>query len=254
MTKNVRPKTFENGDIVYWCRSLGNGKYNVGWGMVYEHFSDAVVIDYLEPRERRIIVIGDKCIPIDEFQSETKYKKLPKGWSYDTRLFKIEYEPFCGEKMILIDIYDPSSVKSAYDKGYLVKSENIFHGNLESEITKDGYRIVKKYPMCAHHIDHVSINPWKVYFTYDEAKKEVDENIAEFTRQANLSDYDWSVEQIDKDLDRYKKITCDSDEHIGKIRDFLLGLDKVEDVETRISGGEIQWKYWKNKKWLNIEV
>lgn len=73
-------KRFKNGDIVYWCHSEGNGRYTVKYGMVDEQFSDAVVIDYLTARERRLV----NGIPIDEFESETKYKKLPKGWTYDT--------------------------------------------------------------------------------------------------------------------------------------------------------------------------
>lgn len=31
-------------------------------------------------------------------------------------------------------------------------------------------------------------------------------------------------------------------------------MKNVEDIETRLFGGNVQWKYWKNKKWLNIEV
>ena len=33
-----------------------------------------------------------------------------------------------------------------------------------------------------------------------------------------------------------------------------LRMSNVEDIETRIFGGNIQWKYWKNKKWNNIEL
>jgi hypothetical protein len=31
-------------------------------------------------------------------------------------------------------------------------------------------------------------------------------------------------------------------------------MSNIEDIETRIYGGEIQWRYWKNKKWNNIEL
>ena len=136
----------------------------------------------------------------------------------------------------------------------MVKDSTIYHGDITTEITKDGFRIVKKYPMWKHHIDHTSVRPDKVYFTYEEAKKEVDENIAEFNRQASLSDYDWSVEQIDKTLKRYQIINDATDEEVKQYRDWLLAMSNVEDVETRIFGGDIQWKYWKNKKWNNIEL
>ena len=246
----IHSDTFHEGDVVYWCHNDGNGKYSVHWGMVSDQFSDAVIIDYLEPRERRLV----NGIPIDKFE-DNKYHKLPKDWTYNTDLYEIEYTEFSKkEKSFKWDIKNTEIIKDAYNKGYIVKSETIFHGVIEAEITKEGYRIVKKYPYWKHHSDHVSIHPDKVYFTYDEAEKEVQLNVNEFKRQVELSDYDWSVEQIDKTLGRWKNLTSASDLEVQQIRDFLLGMKNVEDIETRLFGGNVQWKYWKNKKWLNIEV
>lgn len=243
-------KRFKQGDIVYWCHQKGH-EYSVHYGMVDEQFSNAVVIDYLEFRERRRV----NGIPINEFKSEERYKKLPKGWTYSTDLFEITWDDFTEEeKELKSSVANPVSIKEAYDKGLLVKSNTIFHGVIEAEITKQGYRIVKKYPMYKDHIDHVSVRPDKVYFTYEEAKKEVDDNIAEFNRQANLSDYDWSVEQIDKDLNLWKGMYAIPEKEVQRYRDWLLELDNVEDVETRVYRGNIQWKYWKNKRWNFIEL
>lgn len=244
-------KRFSQGDIIYWCHQCGH-EYSVHYGMVDEQFSDAVCIDYIVPRERRLV----DGVPINEFESEQRYRKLPKGWSYDTKLFEITYEPLTADEIAFkIDITNPETLKSAYEKGYLVKDNSIFHGVIEDEITKDGFRIVKKYPReTFHHIDHVSIRPDKVYFTYEEAKKEVDENIAEFHRQASLSDYDWSVEQIDKTIERWRYVTDSSPKAMKAYRDWLLNLENIEDIETRIFGGNIQWKYWNKKKWNYIEL
>ena len=248
--QNGFEKRFNQGDIVYWCHQCGH-EYSVHYGMVDEQFSDAVCIDYLAPRERRRV----DGVPIDEFQSEQRYRKLPKGWTYNTMLFEITYDPLSEEQIAFhIDIREPESIKTAYEKGFLVKDSTIYHGNIEAEITKDGFRIVKKYPMWQHHIDHVSIRPDKVYFTYEEAKKEVDDNIAEFHRQASLSDYDWSVEQIDKTIERWRYVTDSSPKAMKAYRDWLLNLENIEDIETRIFGGNIQWKYWNKKKWNYIEL
>lgn len=35
---------------------------------------------------------------------------------------------------------------------------------------------------------------------------------------------------------------------------WMLGMKNVEDIEIRIFGGSLQWKYWKNKKWNYIEL
>lgn len=244
-------KRFKVGDIVYWCHHSTNTDYSVSYGMVDEQFSDAVVIDYLALRERRRV----DGIPIDEFHSEQRYRKLPKGWTYNTELFELTWDDFTPEeKEFKLDITDPNSIKSAYNQGFLVKDSTIFHGIIEADITKEGFRIVKKYPYYMRHIDHISVRPDKVYFTYEEAKKEVDENIAEFQRQASLSDYDWSVEQIDKTLARWKFLNDASSETVEKYRSWLIGMKDVEYIETRIFGGDLQWKYWKNKRWNNIEL
>lgn len=244
-------KRFNPGDIVYWCHHHGH-EYSVHYGMVDEQFSDAVVIDYLVPRERRRV----DGVPIDEFHSEQRYRKLPKGWTYNTKLFELTWDDLTeSEKAYKLNISIPISIKYAYDNGWLVKDSTIFHGVIEDEINKDGFRVVKKYPRESfHHIDHVSIRPDKVYFTYEEAKKEVDENTAEFYRQASLSDYEWSVEQIDKTLDMWKVFNDASDKDVKAYRDWLLEMKDVENIETRLWGKEIQWKYWKNKKWNYIEL
>lgn len=243
-------KRFNQGDIVYWCHQHGH-EYSVHYGMVDEQFSDVVCIDYLAPRERRIV----DGIPIDEFQSEQRYRKLPKGWTYNTQLFEITYDTLTEEETaFLLDITKPESIKSAYDKGFLVKDSKIYHGKIEADVTKNGFRIVKKYPMWERHISNTSIRPDKVYFTYEEAKREVNDNISEFNRQANLSDYDWSVEQIDKTLKHYQVTHDASNEEVKQYRNWLLSMDNVEDIETRIFNFNIQWKYWKNKKWNNITL
>jgi len=239
-------KRFKKGDIVYWCHQYGH-QYSVKFGMVDEQFSDAVCIDYLSTKETRKV----DGVPIDEFQSETRYRKLPKGWTYDTRLYEITYDenPKCTGCFS-----NPESIKESYEKGLLVKDDTIFHGVIDADITKEGYKIVKKYPQWTPHFSHSSIRPDRVYLTYEDAKKEVDENIAEFQRQASLSEYDWSVEQIDHNLNRWINISGETDGVKDLYRNWILGMKNIEDVETRIFGGNIQWKYWKNKKWNNIEL
>lgn len=241
-------KRFNKGDIVYWCHQKGH-EYSVHWGMVDEQFSRSVVyVDYLAPKERRLV----NGIPIDDFKSESKYKKLPKGWTYNTRLFEITSEDIDEDRKIYkFDIHNSDDIKDLYDKGLLVKKSTIFDGEIDAEITKEGYKIVKKYPPYRNNITSISIRPDKLYITYKEAEKEVNDNIAEFIRQSELSDYDWSIEQIDKTLKRcYGKTDIEKKQY----RDWLLKMDDIEDIEVRIIGGKIQWKYWNKKRWANIEL
>lgn len=239
-------KRFNQGDIVYWHRQEGNN-HTVEFGMVDEQFSDAVCIDLLEQKETGFI----NGIPLDEFQSETKYKKLPKGWSYDTKLFEMTYDNSIFEGHGNKFITNPDDIRYMYDKGLLVKASTKFHGVVEAEITNDGYRIVKKHPMWRKtKITHTSIRPDKCYYTYQEALDEVVAHQEELKRQSLLTDEEWSIEQIDKVLKR-SMLTKDE---ATKYREWLLSMGKIDELEVRLFSGYVQWKYEKNKKWNNIEL
>lgn len=47
-------KLFNKGDIVYWCKQDGC-RYGVEWGIVDEQFYDVVCIDYLRPKECKLV-------------------------------------------------------------------------------------------------------------------------------------------------------------------------------------------------------
>ena len=52
----------------------------------------------------------------------------------------------------------------------------------------------------------------------------------------------------------WEGLSGSSENEVKQYRDWLLGMKNVEDIEVRLSGGNIQWKYWKNKRWMNIEL
>lgn len=243
-------KRFHAGDIVYWCENRKSGRYGVNYGMVDEQFSDAVCIDLLEKKEIRYV----DGVPMDQFETEQKYRKLPKGWTYSTKLFQLEWRIDPEEEKLFQEIKmdQPETIKKAYELGVLVKSDQIFHGHIEVDITKEGFRIIKKYPIWQHHITHISIRSDQVYFTYQEAQKEVEKHVVALERMANLSEYDWAVELIDQTLKHWKKLQNAAEEEVSAYRNWLLSMKYVEEIETRVYSGSIQWKYLKNTKWHNI--
>lgn len=181
------------------------------------------------------------------------------NWSYDTKLFEIKQDPLTDEEISFkLEINKPETLKEAYDKGFLVKRAKIFHGSIESEITKDGWRIHKGYPQdwgINRIPNYTTVTCSKVYRSYDEAQKEVDEHIAEYKRQAALSDYDWSVEQVDKVLGYYKNIYNLTDSEVKQYRDWILAQDDIENVEVRIHFGNLEFRdCTKHKKWHGIET
>lgn len=191
---------------------------------------------------------------IDICASNVKY---PTHFTVSSKEFKA-IEISDEEINFKLDINKPETLKEAYDKGFLVKRSNIFHGSIESEITKDGWRIHKGYPQdwgINRTPNHTTVTCSKVYRTYDEAQNEVDEHIAEYKRQAALSDYDWSIEQIDKVLGYYKNIYDLTDSEVRQYRDWILSQDDIENIELRIHFGNLEWRDWeRHKKWHGIET
>ena len=128
---------------------------------------------------------------------------------------------------------------------------------IDSDVDKDGYCIKKShtYYTNSHRRSQYAIVPESnIYSTWQEAQKIVDDYEKELKRQAELSDYNWSVEQIDKTLDRWHNRNGHSKEECEAIRDFLLKQDNVEDIDVRIISEGFQWKYERNKKWMTIEI
>ena len=39
-----------------------------------------------------------------------------------------------------------------------------------------------------------------------------------------------------------------------KYRNWILELNNIEDVEIKMFGGALQWKYAKNKRWSTIDL
>lgn len=243
-------KDFKHDDIVYWVTKDYYSNYYVTYGVIDCLSDSGAMIDLLSIYERRRV----NGIPINEFESETKFKKLPKGWTWNTELFEITFDNFDKwTKDDYLSLTDAENVKRLLDKGILVRTREIFDGEIQAEITKEGYRIIKTYPMFRRTKQKSATVPYhKLYHDFKSAEKEAESLNAEIERQATLTDEEWSIEQIEHDIARYKKLYGVPDEEANKILNVLKSDKKVVDIETRIFGGEFQWKYWKNKKWNTI--
>lgn len=68
-----------------------------------------------------------------------------------------------------------------------------------------------------------------------------------------LTDYEWSVEQIEKTLNRWKVQNDASEEEMNRIKKFILSMENVEYIETRLFDGNVEWKYEDKKRWNTID-
>ena len=243
---------FQSGDVVYWVErhKAPNFDYYVDFGIVDEEFSDAVCVERLHIRDHRFI----DNIPYKDFPQFTHWKKLPKGWTYNTRLFEIEWRSDEDWSALgNLKINKPEDIKTAFEQGVLIYLKDYDQTVPHSEVSnKLGWRIRKEHDDSTYIYPHVTLQKDNAFKTYEEAQAVIDAQEAEWKRQSELTDEEWSIEQIDHDLQRWAKIYSKSPEKVQKVRDFLLGMDKIEDIETRVFDGDFQWKYWKNKKWRTV--
>ena len=257
---------FQIGDIVYWCGYDEEKGRSVRYGIIdeiYRRDSDngieRVIVDYLTTKSYRKI----NGIPIDEFESEARYRKLPKNWSYDTRLFDdTEDIPADVRKRYQeIDWTNPQDILAAYNDGILVKKKDNPYRRIKADITKKGFRIVETYEWDSNQATHTTLQWYEIHPTYAEVKAEVDAYRAELKRQSELSDEEWAIEQIDKELAKWKSIHSISDDRFEYARNQVLSLESIENVDVRILGGLIQWTRWKRDakglhhgKWHTIDI
>lgn len=245
---NINRKEIPIGTVVYYIKKHGQ-EWSISFGTVEEHYTSEICVQLYELADTRLI----NSVPAKDFVTPTRWEKLPKGWRYDTKLFE-QTNIQIPEIAKTLKINNPNDILVAIQEGVFVKVQDNDHCVFTTEIdVKKGWRIVRNYKMFESHPTYISLMPCELFRTYEDAQKVIDIHNTELQRQANLTDLEWSIEQIDKDIDRWAAIYGISEDEKTKCRERLMQIDNIEDVETRISQGSIQWKYWKNKRWMNIE-
>jgi len=252
--ENLNPKSFPVGSVVYFLKNFKHSseKY-IEFGTVIDHYPTEIAIQLYEPLDIRQI----NGIPVKEFQTPTEWKKLPKGWTWNTELFTVERavpEKLKEYVSIQFNRKDPASILKAISDGALVRVSENDHALFRSEIdSKHGWRIVREYSRDWL-TDYWTLPFYNCYATWDEAQAELDAILAENKRQAELSDREWSIEQIDRTLDRWAYMYAVTPETKQQVRDRILALDRLDDVVIRMADGGIEWKYDEKRRWQRIAV
>ncbi len=247
---------YKNGDIVYWVSKNIYRKphYMVELGVVDEEFSDAVIIDKLHMYDTRYL----EGIPYKDYPQVSDWRKLPKGWTWNTKLFEIENKEMNDSDLVGCDLSDAESIKKLLKRGILVKLKDYDQSYPTTEIdTKLGWRIRKKYTSVfstLYEYPTTSLPRFEIFKSYNDAQQKVEAIEKELQRQSMLSDEEWVIEQIDRKLDYWAYLNSKTKEEKQAIRDFLLSQDNVDDIEVRSYGNTFQWKYSKKRKWAAIEI
>lgn len=250
---NEYVEKFPQGSVVYYIETESYG-HIVKFGLADEYFHDALYIKLLHLKDTRLI----NNIPYNEFKTPTRKQKLPKGWTYRTSLFTEGDDTSYYEEFRKIKISEPETILDAYNKGYLIDAEKYDASWIKPVVGQDGYYLTREYPSMYSYPTrrvkpYIFVPYHKVYHTYEEAQKVIDDWKAEQQRRAAQTDYEWNAENLDYELNRFQHMYNKSDEDIQQIRDFILALPDFEDLEFKIFNKIFQFKNCNEKKWRNAE-
>lgn len=246
-------KNLKQGDVVYFvernygCKPEFYPMFGVLSGPVC---SDDVYITLLSKKESRWIVSQYVESHIDDFKTEEEWHPLPKGWSYNTKLFDIEIRESEEDRKRLMDLSParPEDIRAALDEGLLVYSNTKYHGEVNTEIDRHkGWRIVKAYP--AWTVNYGRKDPCyrtapvaDVFLDHESVKARIEEIIAARKAEAALTDEEWSIRQIEKFLKRLPNDEAD------RCRQFLMEQPNIDDIEVRTRDGVLYWRYFSKKE------
>lgn len=226
----------KQNQVCYYIEDGQFGMY-VSYG-IYEYKTTCThKVSRLKAPEIRLI----NGVPFDDFQSETEFKKVPKGWTYSTDLYTVTQDLEKKEKINAAmkgrNIKNPADIQWLFDNGYLVKRENV-EPIIDAEYDHNTYRLVKKYPAWTQcYGSHNDAYPNEVFETYEAAEKRMNE-IKEIKHRkavecALLNFY----ESLEWALEKYEA------EHGGReienIRQKILARPHLDDIMFRYYKGEI---------------
>lgn len=256
----LNPKKLKTGSVAYYVSHYSSGEPYVDYGIVEEHYPSCVCIEKLEFAELRII----NGIPYNEFMTPTPWKKLPKGWNFETKFWEEVADTELFKKICSVKKNDPQKIIEAYKSGLLIPRIKATFSRIETEYgdgfnggKKGEYRLVRKSsipPFAIYPSSHVSVEWRKVYKTYEDAQEIVNKEIKEKKRVANLSDYEWAVEGIDNSLNSLVVRYGMSEADRARYREWIFSQNNIEEIETRVHTGVLQWRYAKNKRWMEIHL
>lgn len=244
----------EKGDIVYWLSDTERGHVypcpQIRWGVVEEVYHTEVNITIYEPLDRKML----DGILLRDYVPDYRTRKLPKGWSYDTRLFEVTEAPL-PEELATCLISDCAKLKEYIQKGYLVPAAENPHWYPQAVITKHGWHIEKDHDN--RRITDVTLENFRVYESYADAREAVDSIERERERQAGLSVSEWWEEEVGGKVSFWASLIGKDpgSERVQKAREHLLGLPDAGDIDLRITGPghQLQYRYAGKKKWICVE-
>lgn len=224
--------------------------------MDYMDIYDRVWFSLLDVRENRIV--NSEYVaptPIDRFRTEEVWHKLPKDWTYCTKLFDVSSDltEEEHERLRSLKVTNQEAVYDALDGGLITLASNKFQGAIDAEIDRHkGWRIAKTClswtiaygsPSKTYRSAHFK----NAFNSYEEAVFRLNEINKERKNELLMSDKMWSWQEIEKVLKFF------SFEDAAKYRKRLEGMPNIEDLEVRKRNDTLEWRYFNKTNWEKLE-
>lgn len=267
---NISRPNLKVGDIAYWVERVNYshsryGGFDVKFGIIDEVWKDCYVVNYLVPYEEVVITIDGNdntfktFADMQDFISNMSYRKLPKGWTYNTRLFTWEVtHPIKLEG----SIKNPEDIKKAVECGALVRPKmKVTNAGFPNDIVeKQGWKLKMnptygRYGTNSYIQSDIPLDKYYTFSTWEDAEK-----LAKILREekewsANLTDSEYVEVRILRVLNKaQEKIFGENAltaEEAKRIYKFMIKQKRFDEIECRWFGG-FQWRYYDSKKWYTV--
>lgn len=214
----------------------------------YDKEQNRWLIEKYESRDFRSI----NGIPFAEFKPDEKWKSLPKGWTYNTRLFEEGFTPEWDaykKRCQGLSLKNPSDILSLIEEGWWVRKQPELE-IVDEELDHQKYRLVKKFPhWTATYGKDKTTCLWlpegSFYDSYDEAMFACEMRIQDYyeeMRQERLIDKELSIQWV---LDRVPAECRDSVEVV------LRGLPSERGFMLRYYENKVLWRT-PDDEWLEV--
>lgn len=161
------------------------------------------------------------------------------------------------ERLQSVTIDDPKDIKKLYEDGILTTRDKVPQYDIEVVWgDKHHTRVMFKASPLAWTLIYgqdqrisTCIPKSEVLTTYEEALANKQFVQSLYIEEITMSDYDWSVREIEKVLRRF------AEERAEQYRKILLSMPDVEDLEVRKFDDRLQYRYFSKKTiWQDLEI
>lgn len=265
---NISRPDLKVGDIAYWVERESCIHYNGFWvkfGIVDEVWKDCYVVNYLVPYEEVVITVDSEShnfktfAEMQDFINNMSYRKLPKGWTYNTKLFTWStVNPIKVEG----SIKNPEDVKKAFECGALIRSRmKVTNAGFPDDIIeKQGWKLrinttFGRNSSNTYTQGDIPLDKYYTFSTWEDAEKFAKILREEKEWSANLTDSEYTEIRILRVLNKaQEKIFGENAltaEEAKRIYKFMIKQKRFDEIECRWYKG-FQWRYYDSKKWYTV--